>query len=70
MTIVITGALKNFTRQQIEQLVKDHGGKIASSVSKKTALLVAGENAGSKLEKAQKLDIEIITEDQLQQRIS
>ena len=68
--IVVTGALKSFTRQQIEQMIKDHGGKTASSVSKKTTLLVAGENAGSKLEKAKKLDIEIITEDQFQQRIS
>ncbi|MFZ9011687.1 MAG: NAD-dependent DNA ligase LigA, partial [Anaerohalosphaeraceae bacterium] len=70
MTIVITGTLKNFTRQQIEQLVKDHGGKIASSVSKKTALLVAGENAGSKLEKAQKFGVEVISEDQFLQQIS
>ena len=70
MTIVITGTLKNFTRQQIEQLVKDHGGKIASSVSKKTALPVAGENAGSKLEKAQKFGVEVISEDQFLQQIS
>jgi DNA ligase (NAD+) len=70
MTIVVTGTLKKFTRQQIEQMVKDHGGKTASSVSKKTTLLVAGENAGSKLEKAQKLGVEIISEDQFLQQVS
>jgi len=70
LTIVVTGTLKNLTRQQIEQMIKDHGGKTASSVSKKTALLVAGENAGSKLEKAQKLGLEVIDESELQRRIS
>ena len=70
MTIVVTGALKKFTRQQIEQMVKDHGGNTALSVSKKTTLLVAGENAGSKLEKAQKLGVEIISEDQFLHRVS
>jgi DNA ligase (NAD+) len=62
MSIVVTGTLENFTRTQIEQMIKDHGGKPASSVSKKTAFVVAGENAGSKLEKAQKLGVEVINE--------
>ena len=69
MTIVVTGTLKNHTRQQIEQMIKDHGGKTSSSVSKKTALLVAGENAGSKLEKAKKLGIETISESEFLKRI-
>jgi DNA ligase (NAD+) len=69
MTIVVTGTLKNFTRQQIEQMVKDHGGKTASSVSKKTAFVVAGENAGSKLDKAQQLGIEVIDEAEFLNRI-
>jgi DNA ligase (NAD+) len=69
MTIVVTGTLKNHTRQQIEQMIKDHGGKTSSSVSKKTSLLVAGENAGSKLEKAQKLGVEIIDEAEFIKRI-
>ena len=68
-TVVVTGTLKNFTRQQIEQMIKDNGGKISSSVSKKTALLVAGENAGSKLDKANQLGIEVITEDEFLKRI-
>ena len=69
MTIVVTGTLKNYTRQQIEQMVKDHGGKTSSSVSKKTSMLVAGENAGSKLEKAQKFGIEILSEIEFIERI-
>jgi DNA ligase (NAD+) len=69
MTIVVTGTLKNFTRQQIVQAIKDHGGKTASSVSKKTAFVIAGENAGSKLEKAQKLGIEIIDEAEFLNRV-
>jgi DNA ligase (NAD+) len=70
MIIVVTGTLKNFSRQQIEQMIKDHGGKTASSVSKKTAFVVAGENAGSKLEKASQLGVDILTEDQFLSRIS
>ena len=69
MSIVVTGTLKNHTRQQIEQMIKDHGGKAAASVSKKTAFVIAGENAGSKLEKAQQLGIEVIDEDQFLKKI-
>lgn len=69
MTIVVTGTLRTFTRQKIQQAIKDHGGKVSSSVSKKTSLLIAGENAGSKLKKAQELGIEVIDENQFIQRI-
>jgi DNA ligase (NAD+) len=63
-TIVITGTLENFTRQQAEQAVKQAGGKNSSSVSKKTDFVLAGENAGSKLDKALKFGIKIIKEDE------
>jgi DNA ligase (NAD+) len=63
-TIVVTGTLKTFSRQQIEQAIKDHGGKSASSVSKKTAFVLAGENPGSKLDKAKELDIPVLDEEQ------
>jgi DNA ligase (NAD+) len=69
MTIVVTGTLKNFTRTQIEQTIKDHGGKASSSISKKTTFLIAGEDAGSKLEKAKKLGVEVIDENEFIQRI-
>ncbi len=64
MTFVLTGSLTKFTRQEAAKLVEERGGKAASTVSKKTTYVVAGENAGSKLAKAQELDIPILTEDE------
>jgi len=63
-TIVVTGTLQSFTRQSIERAIKDNGGKTSSSVSKKTSFVVAGTNAGSKLDKAKKLGVEVIDEKQ------
>jgi DNA ligase (NAD+) len=63
-TFVVTGTLAKFGRDDIEQLIRDLGGKTASSVSKKTNYLVAGEKAGSKLEKAQELGVTILSEDE------
>ncbi|MFA7098637.1 MAG: NAD-dependent DNA ligase LigA [Eubacteriales bacterium] len=62
MTVVVTGTLETLTRGEAESLVEKNGGKSAGSVSKKTSLLVFGENAGSKLEKARALGIKIIDE--------
>jgi DNA ligase (NAD+) len=61
-TIIVTGTLEHFSRQQIEQAIKDNGGKVSSSVSKKTDFVVAGAEAGSKLEKASQLGVKVITE--------
>ena len=61
-TLVVTGTLSRFTRDEINDLIKQHGGKVAGSVSKKTDYLVAGEDAGSKLDKAQKLNVPVIAE--------
>ena len=63
-TIVVTGTLEHFSRQQIEQAIKDNGGKVGSSVSKKTDFVVAGSEAGSKLTKAQELGVKVITENE------
>ncbi len=63
-TVVVTGTLKNFTRQQAEQAIRDAGGKPSSSVSKKTDFVLAGEEPGSKLAKAQKLGAKVISEKQ------
>lgn len=69
MSIVATGSLKSFTREEIEEAIISNGGKAASSVSKKTSFVVAGENAGSKLAKADELGIEVINEDEFRRRL-
>jgi DNA ligase (NAD+) len=61
-TIVVTGTLDNFTRQQIEQAIRQAGAKPSGSVSKKTDYMLAGENPGSKLDKARDLGVEVINE--------
>jgi DNA ligase (NAD+) len=67
-TIVVTGKLERFTREEIETLIRELGGKAAGSVSASTDLLVAGEKAGSKLAKAQSLGIPVISEEEFAQR--
>ena len=62
MTFVLTGALKNYSRKEAEDIIEKFGGKTAGSVSKKTTYLLAGEDSGSKLTKAQDLGIKIINE--------
>ncbi len=62
-TFVVTGTLRKYTRQEIEDRIESLGGKCSSSVSKKTSAVIAGENAGSKYDKAQSLGIPIWTEE-------
>jgi DNA ligase (NAD+) len=59
---VFTGGLKDLTREQAGQLVEERGGRVASSVSRKTSYVVAGEDAGSKLEQAARLGVAVLTE--------
>lgn len=68
MTIVVTGTLPTLSRKQAEDLIRSCGGNASSSVSKKTAFVVVGEDAGSKLTKAQSLGIETIDEAELMRR--
>ena len=63
MTFVLTGTLTRYDRKTAQELIEARGGKAAGSVSKRTTYVVAGEAAGSKLKKAQELDIPILTED-------
>ena len=61
-TFVLTGSLENFSREEASNIIEKFGGKTSSSVSKKTSYVLAGEDAGSKLTKAQSLGVTIITE--------
>jgi DNA ligase (NAD+) len=61
-TLVVTGTLEKYGREEIEELIAKHGGRAAASVSKSTDYLVAGEKAGSKLDKARKLGVAVISE--------
>ena len=63
-TIVVTGTLPSLSRDAAEKLIADNGGKASSSVSKKTSYVLAGEKAGSKLDKANRLGIPVITEEE------
>ncbi|MFA6186830.1 MAG: NAD-dependent DNA ligase LigA [Phycisphaerae bacterium] len=63
-TFVVTGTLEKFSRSDIEKTIKQNGGKVSSSVSKKTDYILAGAEAGSKLEKAQQLGVKVITENE------
>jgi DNA ligase (NAD+) len=66
-TIVVTGTLKTYKRNEIEELIARHGGRAASSVSKKTDFVLAGEEAGSKLDKAKQLGVKVISEEEFQE---
>jgi DNA ligase (NAD+) len=63
-TVVLTGTLSSMTREQAQERLEQLGAKVAGSVSKKTSILVAGDDAGSKLEKARQLGVEVLTEEQ------
>lgn len=69
-TLVVTGTLVKYKRDEIEELITRHGGKASSSVSKKTSYVVAGAEAGSKLEKAQSLGVPVLTEDEFERLIA
>ncbi len=64
-TVVLTGKLEQLTRGEVKERIEALGGNVTGSVSKKTDLLIAGEDAGSKLDKAKKLDVEVWNEQQL-----
>ena len=69
MTFVLTGALEDFTRDEASEIIEKFGGKTSGSVSKKTTYVLAGEDAGSKLTKAQSLGVNIISENEFKEMI-
>jgi DNA ligase (NAD+) len=69
LSIVVTGTLKEFSREAAEEAIISRGGKAASSVSKNTAFVVAGESAGSKLTKAEALGVPVIDEEEFKRRL-
>src|SRR6202166_5408879 len=66
-TFVLTGTLAHFTRDEAKKMIEDAGGKVTGSVSKKTDYVVAGTDAGSKLDKAKELGVEVVDEKEMQQ---
>jgi len=70
MTVVVTGTLTDLSRSEAEELIRMHGGKAASSVSKKTSLVLAGENAGSKLTKAVELGVRVVNEQEFKEMLN
>ena len=69
LTVVVTGTLPTLGRKEIEEMIAANGGKASGSVSKKTSFVVAGEQAGSKLKKAQELGVPVLSEAEFLQRL-
>ena len=69
-TFVITGTIQNMTRTDVKDLIEKNGGRVTSSISKKTSYLVAGDNPGSKIKKAADIGVSIINEEQLSELIN
>ena len=63
-TFVLTGTLAQYTRSEASRLIEERGGRVTNSVSRKTDYVIAGENPGSKIERARALDIPVLNEEE------
>jgi DNA ligase (NAD+) len=70
MAIAVTGSFASYSRKEVEKIITSNGGKVSSSVSKKTSMLVAGSEAGSKLEDAKEKGVPVITVTELVELVS
>jgi DNA ligase (NAD+) len=68
-TFVLTGTLTRYTRDEAKKMIEDAGGRVSGSVSKKTDYVVAGSDAGSKLDKARELGVKVVGEQQLEELV-
>jgi DNA polymerase-3 subunit epsilon len=68
--VVFTGTLAHYTRDEAKRMIEDSGGKVVGSVSKKTDYVVAGADAGSKLDKARELGVEVVSEEQMEKLLN
>ena len=69
-TFVLTGTLAHYTRDEMKKMIEDAGGRVSGSVSKRTDYVIAGDDAGSKLEKAKELGVKVIAEDEMEELLS
>jgi DNA ligase (NAD+) len=69
LTFVVTGTLKNYSRDEIHNYIKKLGGKVSNSVSKNTDYLICGESPGSKLEKARAIGVKVISEEEFEELV-
>jgi DNA ligase (NAD+) len=69
-TFVLTGTLANYSRDAAKKMIEDAGGKVSGSVSKKTDYVIAGEDAGSKLDKAKELGVKVIGEEEMEELLN
>jgi DNA ligase (NAD+) len=69
LSFVVTGTLAGFTREEVKQYIQERGGKVSDSVSRNTSYLVAGDEAGSKLDKARQLAVKIISAEELRKLV-
>ena len=68
-TVVLTGSLSRYTRDECSALIERHGGSVTTGVSRRTDIVIAGDKAGTKLARAQELGVEVMSEEEMEARL-